>query len=136
MSVEFFQIDDRFRSIEFVVSGGRTTITAGFQYVDSVVSMSMRTVTDAERRMVGVVARGFFDTRQPVFQGSRMEGGFRAFRHPRNSGYPGSHVISEYGEVVAADEMERRVEAPGTVFPAARPPVPRARGFWQRFFGI
>ena len=138
MSVEFFPIDNRYRSIEFVEDNGRTTITAGFRHVDRTVSMSMRSVTDADRRMISIVARAFFDTRQPVFQRSRMEGGFRTFRHPRHGGYSGSHVISEHGEVVATDEMERNVEASGAVFPAATPPppTPPSRGFWRSIFAF
>lgn len=138
MSVEFFPIASRFRSIEFVEDSGRMNITAEFRHVDRAISMSMRSVTDSDRHMVVAVAQGFFNTHQPVFQQSCIDGSPRTFRHPRHRGFNGSHVISERGEVVATDEMERRVEASGTVFPAATPPSPvtPARGFWRSIFSF
>ena len=135
MSVEFFPIHDRFRSIEFVEDDGRVNINVAFRHVERAISMSMRFVTDADRQMVCEVSRGFFNTRQPVFQQSWTDEGARTFRHPRHRGFDGSHVISEHGEVVTTDEMERRVEASGPISPPGIPQAP-AGGFWARFFSI
>ena len=135
MSVEFFPIHDRFRSIEFVEDDGRVNINVAFRHVERAISMSMRFVTDADRQMVREVSRGFFNTRQPVFQQSWTDGGARTFRHPRHRGFDGSHVISEHGEVVTTDEMERRVEASDPISPPGIPQAP-AGGFWARFFSI
>ena len=123
MSVEFFPIASRFRSIEFVEDSGRMNITAEFRHVDWAISTSMRSVTDSDRHMVVAAAQGFFNTHQPVFQQSCIDGSPRTFRHPRHRGFNGSHVISEHGEVVATDEMERRVEALRHRLPSGDAPV-------------
>ena len=84
----------------------------------------MRFVTDADRRMVREVSRGFFDTDRPVFQQSRIGGGTQTFRRAYPDGFDGSHVISEQGEIVAVEEMERRVEASDPISPVGIPQAP------------
>ena len=133
MSVEFFPIADRFRSIEFVEDNGRVNINVEIRHVERTVSMSMRFVTDADRQMVREISRGFFDTDRPVFQQSRIGGRTQTFRRAHSGGFDGSHVISEQGEIVAVEEMERRVEASDPISPFGIPQPP-TRGFWRSVF--
>ena len=110
MSIEFYPIVERFRAIDVVEDGDRVTITAAYRHVDRAVSMSMRCVTDAERGQVHTVVAGFFDREaRPAYHQAYIDGGRQTFRRRRHGG---DHVISEHGEVVATEEMERRVMEP------------------------
>ena len=126
MTVEFYPVAERFRAIDVVEDGDRVTITATYRHADRTVfmsisrigdkpadrtvSMSMRCVTEAEQRQVHAVVTGFFDREAgPVYHQAYIDGRHQTFRRGPHGG---DQVISEHGEVVATEEMERRVMQP------------------------
>lgn len=103
------QILERFRAVHFTKSEGRMVIRMEYRNFDHEVEMSMAFRTRAQRRNAHRFMGQMFDgSAGPVYL-RNCAGNGRTITRRMDEDYAGNVVMSERGEILPVDEMERRV---------------------------